>query len=175
MNIVDPNGKKAAELGEIARYESYIKDDLDELKDTVSLLVPSRARAYRYAKNLKFWLISLSLLVGIIGIVVTAADTLKISDTFKAWFSFGSGLLGFIITFITTNFDPVKFRQRTIDLGHVIADFKDAIKNFDGDFEQYRTMEQPAQKLEKLKELEKNVEKKKNELMLKARVLKTSL
>lgn len=159
----------------IARYSSYIRDDLGELKDTISLLVPSKSRAYRYAKNLKGLLIFLGLLVGIIGVVLTAADSLKITDTAKSWLSFATGLLGFIITFVTTNFDPVKFRQRTINLGQVITEFNEATKQFDGALEEYLAIREPTERLQALKQLEEQVDRKKNELMLKARVLKASL
>ncbi len=83
-------------------------------------------------------------------------------------------LLGFAVTFITSNFDPVKFRQRTIDLSQLISEFESARDDIRKKL--VKCLNSPEeQRLDKMESLEREVEDKRNELMLKARVLKSSL
>ncbi len=161
----------------ISRYIKLIRDDLEELKNTANVLVPSKYNAYNYAKFSKFSLMSLGFIVGILGTINTAADPLGISNVFGSWLSFLSAVLGFCITFITNNFNPVKFRQRTIDLGQIINEFYQTIEDYEFELDKCLAVSTTDndKKLKTLEKLEKELDSKKNDLMVKARVLKTSL
>lgn len=158
--------------------ETNIRQQLEVLDHNIRILTSSKRDAHRRRKQTKTILIVFSLLVGILGVILTTLSAINTDDNFlntlTTILSISSGLLGFIITFITNQFGPDTFKQRTIELGQLIYDLNKIGEKFN--YELHKCLlSESNDKLHQLEQLYKRLHEELKDPIERSRELKTSI